>query len=44
MPEKETTGRLNLVECLVFMAIGAVIGSIITYLVQRPSLPRSNLE
>lgn len=44
MPEKETTRRLNLVECLVFMAIGAVIGSIITYLAQLPSLPRSNLE
>ncbi len=44
MTEKETTRRLNLVECLVFKAIGAVIGSIITYLVQRPSLPRSNLE
>ena len=44
MPEKETTCRLNLVECLVFMAIGVVIGSIITYLVQRPSLPRSNWE
>jgi len=44
MPGNETTRRLKLVECLVFMAIGAVIGSIITYLVQRPSLPRSNLE
>ena len=41
MPGIETTRRLNLVECLVFMAIGAMVGSIITYLVQIRSLPSS---
>ena len=44
MPGNETTRRLNLVECLVFMAIGAVIGSIITYLAQGGRQSRSNLE
>ncbi len=40
----ETTRRLNLVECLVFMAIGAVVGSTITYLVQIRSQPNSRIE
>ena len=44
MPGIETTRRLNLVECLVFMAIGAVVGSIITYLVQIRSQPSSRIE
>ena len=44
MAGNETTPRLNLVECLVFMAIGALVGSIITYLVQIRSQPSSGIE
>jgi hypothetical protein len=44
MSGNETTRRLNLVECLVFMAIGALVGSIITYLVQIRSQPSTRIE
>jgi hypothetical protein len=44
MTGNETTRRLNLVECLVFMAIGAAIGSTITYLAQGGAQSRSKLE